>query len=154
MPEFCLEGRDSRDFRELPEMLRGYIEAAFFTAPRPGEYGDDSEADSAAIPEEYGFPDLAPDALESMRADVERFALENAAAVETLTAGSFDLEQIGRDFWFTRNHHGVGFWDRDADGDADGDAEKTALDCLDTAARTYGETDLIRGDDSAVYVSP
>lgn len=148
MPEFCLEGRDSVDFRKLPDILRGYIEAAFFTAPRPGEYGDDSDADSSAIPEEYDFPDLAPEALQSMRRDCEAFTRANLPAIETLESGSFDGEQIGRDFWFTRNGHGVGFWDRKAEGDA----EQAALDALDNAARAFGESDLYLGDDSRVYV--
>jgi len=29
-------------------------------------------------------------------------------------ADSYDDEQAGRDFWFTRQGHGVGFWDRKA----------------------------------------
>jgi hypothetical protein len=29
-------------------------------------------------------------------------------------ARDYDPEQAGCDYWFTRNGHGVGFWDRDA----------------------------------------
>lgn len=154
MPEFCLEGRDSRDFRELPALLRGYIEAAFFTAPRPGEYGDDSDADSSAIPEEYGFPDLAPEALEAMRKDCEAFERKHARALDALERaesdyrGDYDREAAGRDLWFCRNGHGVGFWDRGFKGRAGAIAER-----LSEAARAMGESDLYRGDDSRVYVS-
>jgi len=154
MPEFCLEGRDSRDFRELPALLRGYIEAAFFTAPRPGEYGDDSDADSSAIPEEYGFPDLAPEALEAMRKDCEAFERKHARALDALERaesdyrGDYDREAAGRDLWFCRNGHGVGFWARGFKGRAGDIAER-----LSEAARVLGESDLYRGDDSRVYVS-
>jgi hypothetical protein len=154
MPEFCLEGRDSVDFRKLPDILRGYIEAAFFTAPRPGEYGDHADADSYAIPEDYGFFDLAPEALQAMRKDCEAFERKHARALDALDRaeshyrGDYDREAAGRDLWFCRNGHGVGFWDRGFKGRAGAIAER-----LSEAARAMGESDLYRGDDSRVYVS-
>jgi hypothetical protein len=52
-----------------------------------------------------------------------------------LLAKAGDEEQNGRDFWFSRNGHGVGFFDRgypDEIGDA-----------LQDAARAFGEHDLV-----------
>jgi len=51
-------------------------------------------------------------------------------------------EQIGHDFWLTRNHHGAGFWDRDLGNLGE---ELSAL------AHTYGSVDLYAGDDGWVY---
>lgn len=181
MPEFILDGKESPDFASLPALARGYIEAAFFTAPRPGDQGDSqcpgvgepcpkcghtlAEHDeheglpvclawacdwtSGDIPESMGFLEIAPQSLADVLADCDAFEKANAAAIETLESGSFDGEQIGRDYWFTRNGYGVGYWDRAA---ADS-GEQAALDALDAAARSQGEIDLYLGDDCRVYFS-
>jgi hypothetical protein len=172
MPEFVLNGRDSADFRDLPELLKGYIEAAFFTATRPQDVGNGvgdacpacgmilEEDESGApycpqwgccwscgeVPDSYGFFELAPKALETMRRDCEAFETANGAAID---ACEHDTRQVGIDFWFTRNGHGGGFWDREAETDAG----KDALDALDTAARAFRGVDLYRGDDGKVYLS-
>ena len=53
------------------------------------------------------------------------------------------MEQAGRDFWFTRCGHGVGFWDRGLG--ATGDE-------LSEIARKFGNRDMVLGDDKKVYV--
>ena len=143
MPEFILPGSDAIEFRNLPDVARGYIEAAFFTAPRLDE-------GEGGIPDDHGFDDLSPNTLDDIRRDCERFADENKAAIETLESNGFDREQIGRDLWFTRNRHGVGFWSRDAQTP---EAE-AALAALDDAARKFGECDMCLGDDGKVYLHP
>ena len=55
------------------------------------------------------------------------------------------LDQIGHDFWLTRNHHGAGFWDRP--GLKDGGLG----DALTKAAQEFKEYDLYIGDDGKVY---
>jgi hypothetical protein len=47
------------------------------------------------------------------------------------TSHNYDVEKAGRDFWYTRNGHGVGYWDRGLD--------KAVAKSLSEAARTYGE---------------
>lgn len=42
--------------------------------------------------------------------------------------------QNGTDFWYTRNHHGVGFWDRDYPDEV--------ADPLTEAAQKFGQHDL------------
>ena len=45
------------------------------------------------------------------------------------------IKNAGRDFWFTRNHHGVGFWDRpEVYG-------KAFSDMFTTRAQGFGEVD-------------
>ena len=46
----------------------------------------------------------------------------------------YGIEQAGRDFWFSRNGQGVGFWDR-------------GLGDVDVAAKIYGESTAYAGDD-------
>ncbi len=112
MPEFTLdcgniEGRLS--FDTLPAIVRGYIEAALFT-------GIARCSDSDEIEEIPGLAveDLTPKSLDWMASDALRFWVENrqdlAAAIAAMP--EYNLAQAGRDLWFTRNGHGVGFWDR------------------------------------------
>lgn len=74
--------------------------------------------------------------LGRFRADVEAFLRE--CEREGLDLSACNAEQVGHDFWLTRNHHGAGFWDRDAD--TYGTAE--VRDRLDALARAFGETIL------------
>ena len=53
-----------------------------------------------------------------------------------------DDEQIGHDFWLTRNGHGAGFWDRGLG---------KLGDKLTEAAKTYGSCDLYLGDNGELY---
>ncbi len=57
-------------------------------------------------------------------------------------------EQLGHDFWLTRNGHGAGFWDRASINET----EKHALgETLTKWAQAMGSVDLYVGDDGAVY---
>lgn len=117
------------DFCDLDAFTRGYIEALFFTSEcsqvdteefLSAEHQADMEAGRAdgVLPCDVGFADLAPDSLARIIADCAAFQADNAADLECAYAArsglveEYDAEQAGRDFWFTRNGHGVGFWDR------------------------------------------
>lgn len=148
MPEYYLPGKGSEDFAALPPLVRGYIEAAFFTS-------EDTEGrDESAVPEGYGFDDLAPEALEDIVKDCQKFENQYSATLAALVGlpyagGTYDMEAAGRDFWYTRNGHGVGFWDRGFEDDA-----ATAAEVLTQALswkREYGESYLYKGDDGKVY---
>ena len=125
-------------FDSLPAFVRGYVEALFFTS--------DEELGAAT------FDDIAPDTLAQIVADCDAFlaALPVDAfgrtwldlAADYAPAG-YDLEQAGHDFWFTRNGHGVGFWDRGLGA---------VGDKLSDAARAAGEGDAYLGDDGRVYL--
>lgn len=143
MPEFHLDLGDSdrhAAFDALPGIVQGYFEAAFFTGlshvfPDPegetlladGTRGRCEEIDG------LGIGNLDAESFRDMTADACRFWIENAESLEAATAsGAYDLEQAGRDFWFSRNGHGVGFSDRGL-GDV-GDALQSAAE--------YQEIDL------------
>lgn len=51
-------------------------------------------------------------------------------------------EQLGHDFWLTRNHHGAGLWDRGMGAWGD---------TLTRLAHCFPELDLVVGDDDQLY---
>jgi hypothetical protein len=140
MPEFILDhgsSEASRSFSGLDAFAQGYIEAMFFTSE-----GD--ENDLANI----GVAELAPDTLAQIVADCYAFQMANAELLQTAYAmrsgfvGEYDESRAGNDYWYTRNGHGTGFWDR---GLCD------VGDKLADAAR-YSERNLYRGDDGMLYL--
>lgn len=143
MPEFILDlgGQDTaRQFRQLDEFTQGYIEAAFFTSE------EQLEADGVEAP---GFADLEPETLAQIVAECAAFQLGEASRLleQAYASHDYTAEQAGRDFWFTRNGHGVGYWDRE-------ELEGGLGDALSALARAAGESDLYAGDDGRVYVFP
>jgi hypothetical protein len=76
---------------------------------------------------------------DEIRADLEDFITGNVADLEGL-----EPEQVGHDFYLTRNRHGAGFWDR-------GLGELG--DRLADAARVYGTSELYPGDDGRLHLS-
>lgn len=136
MPKFQLKGADAVGFQALDEFTRGYVTAMFFT--------DASDPDDGVL-QNATFLDLADVTLATIKADCAQF---QAAAELTLVKAyrrGYAAEQAGADFWFTRNHHGVGYWDR-SELRASGIGRT-----LTNAAQVYSERDLYRGDDGKVY---
>ena len=116
-----------------PVFTQGYVEAAFF-----------ADIDHPDV-ETYGatVSDLAPSAWFAMVRDCARFMRRHGGLIAQATAGPhYSNKQAGRDFWFSRNGHGAGYFDRGL-GDV-GDA-------LQTAARGAGSVDIYRGDDGKLY---
>ena len=114
----------SMNYRDIKDpFLRGYIEAALFTTDAHAPRGDYLESGRC----HELVPRLPDSFLEQAKADCAEFEAANAELLEQ--AG--DYEQNGRDFWFTRNRHGVGFWDR-------GYPDEVA-DPLTEACRKFGE---------------
>ncbi len=142
MPEYNIPmgSHDASDaWAGLDEFTRGYIEAAFFT------YEDCEPGDPAAAT----FADISPNSLAAIRQECAEFQRKYAKAIEAATADDrqYDTERCGNDFWYTRNGHGVGFWDRRAITIR----QQRGLDVLDKASRRYGEVYLYRGDDGLIY---
>jgi len=129
-------------WRDLDSFTQGYIEALFFTST-----GEDGE------PLEQGFSDLAPETLARIIADCAAFQASGTAwstyAQSSHVKNSADAateQQAGGDFWFTRNRHGVGFWEREPGVYGD------HADALTDAAYAFGEVDAYLGDDGRVYL--
>ncbi len=176
-------------FATLDEFTQGYVEAMFFTDSAPSmdsEEWRECEAAGEEIPEgsfpsDMGVNDLAPESLADIVADCAAFQESAAELLTQAYAREYDAAQAGRDFWFTRNGHGVGFWDRkelrthardacealtqtmaathksDPDAWAAALAKRQALEAeslgerLSTLARARGNVDSYWGDDSKVY---
>lgn len=156
MPQFQLDGANSPEFKALPSFVQGYVEALFFTETESGSYRFASggerqwnpETDSA-LPGDVGFDDLDSESLAKAQkecADFQEVARAYLArAYETGARGDdYDESQAGRDFWYSRNRHGVGFWDRGLAGNLG--------DVLTDMAHAAGSRYAYLGDDGKVYI--
>lgn len=134
----------------LDAFTRAYLHAAAFTEdpdPGQGEYP------------EPAIEDLDPDFVRQARDDCRRFQSECWELIDPDSEPTYEqLSHAGRDFWYTRNGYGCGFWD--------GDWPEPAATVLTDAAHAYGEvyaevfagnmkcrTCGFRGDDVQDFVS-
>jgi len=126
--------------RKLDDFTRAYLEAALWSS---------TDDDDEPLDRNYGIEDFAPEALVQAVEDAKTFQeynsddLDEAAELAPRRREWTVDEQHGHDFWLTRNHHGVGFWDRGY-GDVG--------DRLTKAAQAYGEVNVIVGDDGLLYI--
>ena len=149
MPKFTLDlGSTDGDqpYAALDKFTQGYIEAMFFT--NTGTEDDEELRDVT-------FSDLAPETLERIIADCAGFQQTNAfelARAYDYPGIDYDETKAGRDFWYTRNGHGTGFWDRDMrDLNTCGPGGTLSSAC---GWRTqFEKTDLYLGDDGLLYLS-
>ncbi len=93
----------------LDEFTQGYIEAMFFTNCDSGDDKDEWKANN------LGVERLTHKSVARIKADCEAFQKAAAPLLEIACGpmSGYSEEQAGRDFWFTRQGHGVGFWDRE-----------------------------------------
>lgn len=148
MPEFILDHGSpeaARSFNSLDAFTQGYIEAMFFTSEGVDsdcEPGHENDLANITVAE------LAPETLEKIVSDCARFQSENRAdldeALDTGRINGYDDAGAGRDFWYTRNGHGVGFWDRKLG---------KIGDVMSEAAHKWGQVDLYRGDDELIHLA-
>ena len=118
----------------LAELECGYIEAMYFA--------DTGDTDNGQPDDEA---DLSEDYRRELETDCKAFHDRAGEAIEK--CGLLPA-YIGHDFWLTRQGHGAGFWDREADSEA----EQIALDILDEIAKDFGEMYLYQGDtDGLIY---
>jgi hypothetical protein len=141
MPEHEMPFSGNADcdaFSELDEFTQGYVHAIFFTEC----HSDNPELENAT------FADLHPQTLQEIKDDCAGFCIVAREwldeACDNGRINGYGEERAGTDFWFTRNRHGAGYWDRGL-GEA---GEK-----LSEFARLEGSRDLYRGDDGKLYLS-
>lgn len=96
----------------LRAFVRGYLEAALFTAP---ESAIDVDFDGHIIESvmHASLDDFSPKAIRRAEADCRSFLESNEALIEELLQVAPDMGRHGHDFYLTRTRSGVGFWDRD-----------------------------------------
>lgn len=90
----------------LNAFITGYFEALYFA-----ESATNSDGETV---ENIGGLEMTPEALEECRQDCAQFLDRVPLLVHAATQldQDYDHIQAGRDFWFSRQGHGVGFWDR------------------------------------------
>lgn len=132
MPEFIINDCAApRAYYALSDFAKGYVEAMFFTN---GDCGDDDEF----ILNRLGVERLTRQAIVDIAADCDKFLgtiLSDGCFVQqwimrACEEHSYTEDRAGNDFWYTRQGHGVGYWDRDL-----GEIGDTLAD----AARQFGE---------------
>lgn len=144
MPQHEMPFRDNADqtaFEALDKFTQGYVQAIFFAECN----SDNPELQDAT------FADLAPETLEQIKKECAAFQdMPKDGHGRTLldlacdyAPAEYTMERAGTDFWFTRNGHGAGYWDRELG--ATGDA-------LSEAAKAAGSRDVYAGGDGKVYV--
>lgn len=152
MPQFQMEGALEPAFLALDDFTRGYIEALFFTETEPGTTSATHDPETqSSLPGDYGFENLAPETLERIIKDCAEFQHKNSGWLRHayLPGGGHDGEyaaiQAGRDFWFTRNGHGVGYRDRK-------ELNEDVGRKLTRGAKECGEVWVTLGDDGKIYL--
>ena len=119
------------NLNDIPLMIKGYVDCALWTATN--ELGEPLDA-------VYSVEHISRDSLDEMRTDCTEFCYANK---KDITNSKLSPEQIGHDFWLTRNGHGTGFWDRGL-----GEIGKR----LAQNAKIYGPSDPIISDDDQLEV--
>lgn len=123
---------------DLDTFTQAYLEAAWFTEE---DRLKEEATESGLDPDQHDF-EWSQEALETAKKDCDAFRTDRT--VELLDeAGAKDDEQNGHDFWYTRNHHGVGFWDRGY--------EDEYADALTNISQAFGEKYVYLGDDGEIY---
>lgn len=136
MPQYELPVSNVADWNDLDAFTRGYIEAMFFC---------ECNSDNPEL-EDMETGDIAPDTLAHIVEDCKAWQELNAALLAlAYERDNYSEEQAGRDYWFTRNGHGVGFWDRKQ-------LEQDGLG--DTLSKAAGRREcyVYRGDDNLLHV--
>ncbi len=159
MPEFQLDRGDvygSEWFHSLDEFSQGYVEALFFTETGTS---DDDELEDATV------ADLSDDTRAAIVRECAMFQALCGGVMRELEHykdhSGYNRTSMGHDFWFTRNGHGTGFWDRDYDFRRVTNLPDDALldisawlDHLGSACRgggMFGEVTIYVGDDGLIY---
>lgn len=126
----CEAMRNASERAGSDDFLRGYIEAIYFT-----DTGDLEQPECDA--------ELSDDARALCIADCVKFQAENALPLAHAYTHfpEYDAAQAGRDFWFTRNGHGAGFWSRELGA---------VGDTLATACRAWVSLSAYAGDDGSI----
>jgi hypothetical protein len=143
MPRFILDlGTPEAGLRyaRLDPFIQGYIQAMFFTDTGTRD-DEENGLENAAVSE------LSPESWESIIADCTEFQNDAASLLACAYEKSgYDPERAGKDFWYTRNGHGVGFWDR---GLGDVGDQLSALCGFGTKFR---ECYVYRGNDQQIHI--
>lgn len=120
------------------EFFRSFIDTLLWT-----EKDEASDESDRSLSENYGIEDIAPQVIEGLKEQCNRFIDENSETLLRVGQGGYDFSQAGHDFCLSRNGHGAGFFDRGLEDDGD---------ALQKAAESARPADAYTGDDGIIYV--
>lgn len=115
----------------VSEAFTAYVECLLWSALNWTDDGPSTFDD-------FDIDSFDADALAALRAEFARVIDHVWVMVRTMDPG-----QVGHDVWLTREHHGVGFWDRGLG---------RLGDILTERVQSYGEVNVWVGDDGLLYV--
>lgn len=136
---FAIASATARKHSQDDAFFSGYVECLYFC-----DTGEDGQPPSDA--------QMADEARDASRLECAKFEAENAELLSRAYARGYEIAQAGRDFYFTRNGHGVGFWDRDELKPSHEDGSENIGERLSEAARACGEASPYLGDDGRIYI--
>ena len=155
--------------KNLDQFTKSYITTALWTSTAnftyqhgekdqfDPEYDEDEEEGEEEVSEpmdkNYTIEDFEPNTLNKMIADCQDFQQKYK---QLYSSAGWTDDMAGYDFWFTRNHHGHGFWARASDRNDTLYNTELARDfgqeglekvgkALTDAAHSYGEYNLYIG---------
>jgi len=117
-------------------MLEQYLVTALWSSLNWDN--QDENGNPEPLDNDYDVIDFSEKARSRSALECKLFCKKAGTLLEGL-----DLEQVGHDFWLTRNGHGAGFWD--------GDYEKELGDKLTAIAKEFPEINIYVGDDNKLY---
>ena len=120
--------RQKGDEADFYLFMDAYVEAALW-----------SSMDEEGLPlyGSYSAEDIEPATGRDLERAAREFIRQNWELIKE------DLDRAGRDFWFTQNRHGAGFWD--------GDWPKEVGASLTKSAYSFGGYNLLVGNDGKLY---
>lgn len=118
----------------LKRMVSAYIECALWASI---DYESETPLDEIDAP-------LNEVTETRMLADCTDFIAEIIPYMGAIEEAQITSEQMGHDFWLTRNRHGAGFWDRGLG---------RLGDKLTEVSQSFKECDLYIGDDGEIHIA-
>lgn len=109
---------------------KAYLEAALFSS-----YDSWGELDGDPLDANYAVSDCSKKLIGSADSDLEDFFAENADEITEARKirPDYSDSDVGHDFWFSRNGHGAGFFDR---------GRESVWRVLQKAAKRWGTVNL------------
>jgi len=145
---------------EMNEIFKGYLECALWTEEERLKDEATSDVDSEDMDDieklialkgkldrdnfvSFVANDIDNDSKIDSYIDIKKFIKEAGEEAVNEAIEENGLFKLGMDIWFTRNHHGSGFFDHYYENE----------DKLTAAAHKLGSKDLYVGDDNKLYFS-
>ena len=116
------------------DVMAAYIDAMIWA---------ETDEDGEPLDENYSDADLAQESVAEISNDCHAF-IDLLDEQDIKWWDEMNEQQLGHDFYLTRNGHGTGFWDRNYKDEKMGEV-------LTTWAKTFGTQGLYVGDDGLLY---